>query len=92
MSMPDALPLAAAAALGGLVLGLAYFAALWVSVCRYATGGRQRALPLHLARLIAAGAGFWLLALLGGAALLGGLLGVLLARQIAFGAVRSGRW
>jgi len=91
MTVPPVLPLGFVAAVGGLALGLAYFAALWLAVRQHVTGGGRPAVALHLVRIALAGSGLWLLVQFGPPALIGGMLGMVAARQVAVHIIRSGR-
>lgn len=68
--------------LGG-VLGAGYFSALRLNVEHYLSGRSLRpAVALHLGRLLLAAVGFTLIAQAGAPALLGALLGFLVARSL----------
>ena len=68
----------------GALLGAGYFAALRLNVERYLSGRPPGpAVALHLGRLLLAGVGFVLIGHAGATALLGALLGFLLARSVA---------
>jgi F1F0 ATPase subunit 2 len=89
--LPPPLPIVAAA-LAGCALGLVHFGALWLAVRRHAARrGGAAALALHLGRLAVLGVGLWLIARHGALPLIAGLGGVVVARQFAVFAVRSGR-
>jgi len=75
--------------IAGLLLGAVYFAALFQAIRlqaaqdnRVAQGDRLIAIPLHLGRLGAAVAAFWLAAQQGAWAILLVLLGFLCARHV----------
>jgi len=66
----------------GLLLGLAHFGSLWWNVGLLASGGALRALGLQLLRFTLLAGVLFGLAKLGAAALLGGGLGLLIARGL----------
>jgi len=83
------LMLASISAIGGFVLGLAYFASLRRGVAMLISGdGWWRAMVATLLRIGVAAAGFVLAAMFGAAALLGALAGFLLARGLSVRAAR----
>jgi F1F0 ATPase subunit 2 len=74
----------------GALLGAGYFVALRENVERYVAGRPLGpAVALHLGRLLLAGVAFVLIAQAGAAALLGTLVGFLLARFVAVRAWKS---
>jgi F1F0 ATPase subunit 2 len=87
MTAPDTAAFALPAVAGlaaGLALGAVYFLLLHAAVRRLAGDGpAARAVPLHVARLALALAGFWGLAQYGAVPLLAGLVGFLLSRYTA---------
>ena len=84
LTFAQILPHAAPFVLLGALLGAGYFAALRRNVERYVTGrSLGPAVALHLGRLLLAGLAFALIAQAGAAALLGALVGFILARLIA---------
>lgn len=68
----------------GALFGAAYFAALRLNIEHYVSGRLLGpAVALHLGRVLLAAGGFALIAPSGAVALLGALLGFLLARSLA---------
>lgn len=67
----------------GVVLGLAHFGALRLTVRYFADGRALRAAAFQLLRFALVGAGFLGLAQLGAGPLIAGLVGLLLARRAA---------
>jgi len=90
-TLATTIALAAAMGLGGLLLGLAYFACLRRSVALLASdAGWARPVLLTLARLAAAAAAFAFAARWGGAVpLLAGFAGFLIARSVTLRQARS---
>ena len=81
--------LAAIGLASGLVLGLIHFGTLWTVTTLHLEGARARAIGLQILRLVLLAVLMVVLAGFGVAALLAGMLGVILAREIVLRRARK---